>query len=529
METKPSNKMYKMKNERNLGLFSNDFSSSYDFINQLNISNLNDSESIETNILPTDSLLQTDMELQKIIINKGYILKENNLNKRVGIISDKFEQLSKTLKDIEDINFEFINNYTEKNFDNYSVVITDRIDTQIKKNIINTKKNVFFILDREIVCEKLYHHLHFIEHKIVQFEILSIREMVKLILGFVNFDKSYSVDFISYRFKDYFELNGNNGATLKSEKINRNLSDILDFNTINKALCDINNFQNIDIIYKASKTDNLISIFHKIYNEKPREFKSKINFLYSFYTLNKLIFPDFKHLFSKLQKSIFKNEKLFNFEYTKSKNVSFCNIKLSSNFLNSSNNIETIAKLNGIKVSDFILNNNLTDYHKSLSDFVQLFLQKKIPLSDFLCQILYFSKKDFFDDDNNLDLDNFPHSILLLIFLHTRSPKILTYLSNSYNASSCNHFLLSFLLPALNKNISLNVDNHHLLIDFFLNKIENIDWISSPSNISRILFYCKYFKISIFYHYFQDVSSNSFFDKIAIDYLQKKYFEFIEM
>lgn len=520
--------MYTKKNERDLGLFSEDFSTSYDLINQLNISNLKNSESIETNILPTDSLLQTDMELQKIIINKGYILKENNLNKSVGIISDRFELLSKTLKNIKDINFEFLNNYTEENFDNYSVVITDRVDTRIKNKIINTKKNVLYILDRQIVCKKLYHHLHFIEHKIIQFEILSIKEMVKLILGFVNFNKSYSDNFVSYKFKDYFELNGNNGATLKPEKINRNLSDILDFNIINNCFSDINNFKNIEIINENCGTESFINILNKLYNEKIRKNKSTLKFLYGFYDLNKNIYPECYNFFLKLQKTIFKNEKFFNINYTKSEIVSFCNIKLSSNLLNSPNNIETIAKLNGIKVSDFILNVNLTDYHKSLSDFIQIFLHRKLPLSDFLCQILYFSKKDFFDDENNLDLDNYPHCLLLLIFLHTKSPKISSYLSISYDASSCNHFLLAFLLPAFDKNICMNVESHHFLIEFFLNKIENVDWISSPTNISRILFYCKYFNIENFYRYFQSIASNSCFDETAIEYLQKKYLEFIE-
>ena len=74
----------------------------------------------------------------------------------------------------------------------------------------------------------------------------------------------------------------------------------------------------------------------------------------------------------------------------------------------------------------------------------------------------------------------------------------------------------------------MNVENHDLLIDFFLNKIENVDWISTPTNISRILFYCKYFNIKNFYRYFENLASNSCFDVTAIEYFQKKYLEFIE-
>ena len=191
-------------------------------------------------------------------------------------------------------------------------------------------------------------------------------------------------------------------------------------------------------------------------------------------------------------------------------------------------NIEHIAKYKGIKVSDYIFNQNLTDSHKLLSEYAQNFMNQNKPMSDYLSLVLYFSKKEYFDNERNLDPDNWPFGILLLIFLHTRLPKLSNYLTKLYNPNSCNHFLLSILFPSLKKNISLNTEKHHLLIDFFLYRIDNTEWISSPTNISRILFFCKYFGINDFLIFFQKLSSEDYFDNLAIDYFYKKFLEFAE-
>ena len=494
----------------------------------INEFNFLDCESLETNLLPTDSILRKEKELQNILINKGYILKDNNTNKKIGVIAEKFSHLSNIINTVEGIDIKFIDNFKEDNFDNYNIIITNRIDLEIKNKIISTKKNVVFVLDREIVSTYFYYHLNFIEHKFVNFDTLSLKGFVDLILNARDLEKNFNDKCVTYKLKDYFKIESNGNVSPITEITNSKLTDIHDLLVIKYNLDNIHNFKSIDILNSASKKSNFKQIIKKLYSENPRDIERKLNFLVRFFALNDSVFPDKSKFFLVLQKSIIKNLNSNEFKFDKKDITNFCDISFMPNFSITPTNIEHIAKYKGIKVSDYIYNQNLTDTHKLLSEYAQNFMDQNKPMSDYLSLILYFSKKEYFDNVRNLDLDKLPFGILLLIFLHTRIPNLSNYLTKLYNPNSCNQFLLSILFPSLKRNISLNTEKHHLLIDFFLYRIDNKDWISSPTNISRILFFCKYFGINDFLIFFQELSSEDYFDNLATDYFYKKYLEFAE-
>ena len=248
----------------------------------INEFNFLDCESLETNLLPTDSILRKEKELQNIIINKGYILKDNNTNKKIGVIAEKFRHLSNIINTVEGIDVKFIDNLKEENFDNYNIIITNRIDLKIQNKIISTKKNVVFVLDREIVSKYFYYHLNFIEHKFVNFDTLSLKGFVDLILNARELEKDFNDKYVTYKLKDYFKIESNGNVSPISEITNSKLTDIHDLLVIKYNLDNIHNFKSIDILNNASKKSNFKQIFKNYTVKTQKILEENLIFLFVF-------------------------------------------------------------------------------------------------------------------------------------------------------------------------------------------------------------------------------------------------------
>lgn len=488
------------------------------------INGINKNTIILKDYLPTDFHFPNQLINNYIFDNDTFIIKESNgLSDNILIISEN-NKINKSIKILCKNKITTQSCVKDLNFDDYGLIIVEKINFSIIKKIRSCQKDVKFIIDENLIKNELYYAMHFMSYEIYNFKEIKLRQYFELINSF-NKDLISRNKYIKvFNIHDYFHIDKNNSISFFDEKTNNNLRLLKDKNIIREYIlrCDLP--ENYYKLLEISKNSNFIKIIKLLLSHKNSNLiKSKVISFIKLIDLNEKQEISNNNNINSLRDYFGLLKLSKELEPKKTERLPFdYRVHNIEKFRNNTSYIDSITKIYNLKVSDFIAEK--TDkMHIYVANTCMNFFKENKPMNLNLYMIVFFAHKNYFLNLNNNSLRDAPLPLLTLIFLHHENNEDINDAINiHYDQTYPDHFIFSLFSKSFQENVIH--DNAKNAFSFYLELIKNIPtFISCPYNIARILFYFKFKNKLRYYNFINLYVQQRSYDIKCVEYFMNLF------